>query len=442
MDDCHTHCHYLTEGPAATVAPAARRPPRTKRPPPCAQAAAYAEQCRAYYAHAQVYAGCAPGYDPYSAHAYYGEQAVAAYAAHAANPAAQACAAAAQACAAYAPGAGASSSFKPVERVRDWPVTGPMATKIRNLLTVVGHIRHDVIVEKRVVGRLIGTGGMVFKELSHQTGAAICILDKEGPPPDFSDHLRLVSIVGPSASVEVATREIEKLAEIPAEMRTAPTPANVPPPWESLSRDDRFSPETAAGMAWGGGASAVLGSKVRASAQGQILVCGWPTSGPVAVRIRQLEKTEHVVRNDVIVEKRHVGKLIGHGGQTYKELQMRSGADICVLDKEGPPPGHDENMRMVVILGMEEQVAHATMEVKRIIETAGSGGGQRNGPGPKRVPYMGVQSYGTHDYCGVGAGPPPFCDVTMYGTSESTGEYQRGGGIGPAAGPPRKRPHE
>ena len=434
MDDCHTHCHYLTEGPAATVPPAARRPPRTKRPPPRAQAAAYAEQCRAYYAHAQAYAGGASGYDPYSANAYYGEQAAAAYAAHAATPAAQACAA-------YASGACASSSFEPVERVPDWPATGPMATKIRNLLTVDGIVRHDVIVEKRFVGRLIGTGGIVFKDLSRQTGAQICILDKEGPPPAFAENLRLVSIVGPPASVEVATREIEKLAEIPPTLRTAPTAApGVPPPWEGLSRNDPFSPEMAAGMAWGADATAPLGIKARASAEGQIIVHGWPTSGPVASRIRQLEATQNIVRNDLIVEKRFVGKLIGHGGGTFKELQMRTGATICVLDKEGPPPGHDENERMVTILGFEEQVAHATMEVKQIIETA-PGAGQQ-GACPKRAPYLGVQSYGTHDYCGVGAGPPPFCDVTMYGTSESTGEYQRGGGIGPAAGPPRKRPHE
>ena len=52
----------------------------------------------------------------------------------------------------------------------------------------------------------------------------------------------------------------------------------------------------------------------------------------------------------------------------YKELQTKTGAEIFILDKEGPPPGHDEMQRIVVLLGAETQVSHATFEIKTVIE--------------------------------------------------------------------------
>ena len=42
--------------------------------------------------------------------------------------------------------------------------------------------RHDIIVEKSVLGRLIGPSGAAHRALVQQTKCEIFLLDKEGPP--------------------------------------------------------------------------------------------------------------------------------------------------------------------------------------------------------------------------------------------------------------------
>mmetsp|Transcript_23016 Transcript_23016/g.53208 ORF Transcript_23016/g.53208 Transcript_23016/m.53208 type:complete len:117 (-) Transcript_23016:1201-1551(-) len=78
-----------------------------------------------------------------------------------------------------------------------------------------------------------------------------------------------------------------------------------------------------------------------------------------------------------------VGRLIGSGGSTYKELTMKTSCKIFVLDKEGPPPGYGDDERMVTLVGFDSQVAHGEMEINTIVQSAlnrpTTGGGGRGG---------------------------------------------------------------
>jgi len=155
-----------------------------------------------------------------------------------------------------------------------------------------------------------------------------------------------------------------------------------------------------------------------ASLDGQIISQGWPpTTGFVGQRIRQLELVAGNVRNDILVAKTMVGRLIGTGGSMYKELQTKTGAQIFILDKEGPPPGVDDAQRIVVVLGHEDQVQYATHEISTLIDASMAvnrmrGGGGSGHPGGKAFQHVG-KSYGTHDWSGVGMGPAPMFDVTQ-----------------------------
>ena len=177
-----------------------------------------------------------------------------------------------------------------------------------------------------------------------------------------------------------------------------------------------------------------------ASLDGQILAPGWPPATTfVGQRIQHLELVAGTVRNDVLVPKSIVGRLIGTAGSMYKELQTKTGAQIYILDKEGPPPGQPEDMRLVVILGSEAQVSYASHEVTGLIDATQAVNRMRGGgsghAGGKAFPHVG-KSYGTHDWSGVGMGPSPMFDVTqMPGLAGADDGYT---GAGPQRGVKRQ----
>ena len=86
----------------------------------------------------------------------------------------------------------------------------------------------------------------------------------------------------------------------------------------------------------------------------QILCQGWPTMEHTSGRrMQMLEGQPGIVRHDIRVAKPIVGRLIGSGGSTYRDLATRTGASIFVLDKEGPPPGWSNDWRLVIIMGYD-----------------------------------------------------------------------------------------
>ena len=109
---------------------------------------------------------------------------------------------------------GAPSSMPPVSRADstnriggDWPLQQPrVGARIAMLETVSSLHRHDLIVDKSVLGRLIGPSGAAHRALVQQTKCEIFLLDKQGPPPGYTAEQRLVVLIGGQAQVTHAFR--------------------------------------------------------------------------------------------------------------------------------------------------------------------------------------------------------------------------------------------
>ena len=99
---------------------------------------------------------------------------------------------------------------------------------------------------------------------------------------------------------------------------------------------------------------------------------GWPPRDDQmngGFRIAQAESSPGVVRNDLLVDKRWVGSLIGAKGSTYQHLQKSTNCRVFIIDKM-PPPGESPESRLVSLIGQPAQVALATQEVLRIVGEA------------------------------------------------------------------------
>jgi len=91
----------------------------------------------------------------------------------------------------------------------DWPLaTERVGSKIRALESTPGNVRHDILVEKQRVGRLIGPQGSTLKALLANTQCEIFVMDKEGPPEGFGIDQRVVVLVGNPGSVTLANHQI------------------------------------------------------------------------------------------------------------------------------------------------------------------------------------------------------------------------------------------
>ncbi|KAL1508226.1 hypothetical protein AB1Y20_004343 [Prymnesium parvum] len=90
----------------------------------------------------------------------------------------------------------------------DWPPpSSGEGRRIAESLARPGARRHDVLVGKAAIGRLIGRGGGAYRELVARTGCAVFILDKEAPPAAPAGQ-RLVCLVGTEHQVAAAAAEV------------------------------------------------------------------------------------------------------------------------------------------------------------------------------------------------------------------------------------------
>jgi len=87
----------------------------------------------------------------------------------------------------------------------------PTGRKIAALEVVPGHVKHDMLIGKDRVGRLIGPQGSTYKELQMKTSCNIFVLDKEGPAPGFSEEQRIVTLIGFEQQVAAAEKEITSM---------------------------------------------------------------------------------------------------------------------------------------------------------------------------------------------------------------------------------------
>ena len=86
------------------------------------------------------------------------------------------------------------------------------------------NIRHDQIIERRVIGRLLGKGGRDLEAMQLCSGSQIFIIDKY-PPPDEGDDHRLLVIIGKPDQVRLAKEKCEQvLARAKEELPPLPPP--------------------------------------------------------------------------------------------------------------------------------------------------------------------------------------------------------------------------
>ena len=146
---------------------------------------------------------------------------------------------------------------------------------------------------------------------------------------------------------------LERLTPETAAMLQIATPNNL------ASAGIQFPAAPAGGGGGGGGG-------------GRVLFPGWPNpSTPTGRKIAQAE-SQGGERYDVLIERRHCGRLIGPGGSQFKELVAATGCNIIIEDKEAPP-GQGHNVRCVILVGMPHQIRAAEAEVNRICEQVNRG---------------------------------------------------------------------
>lgn len=75
------------------------------------------------------------------------------------------------------------------------------------------------------------------------------------------------------------------------------------------------------------------------------------------------------VRHEVIIEKRCIGRILGKGGRDLAAMKESSGAEVFIIDKE-PPPGVDEDHRMLIIIGTPDNVNSCLVTVNKTLERA------------------------------------------------------------------------
>lgn len=75
-----------------------------------------------------------------------------------------------------------------------------------------GHVRHEVIIERRTIGRFLGKGGRDLAAMKEASGSEIFIIDKEPPPGTDDDH-RMLILVGTPDHVNACLVLVNKTLE-------------------------------------------------------------------------------------------------------------------------------------------------------------------------------------------------------------------------------------
>lgn len=85
--------------------------------------------------------------------------------------------------------------------------------------------------------------------------------------------------------------------------------------------------------------------------------------------IHRLQETPGNVRNDIIIEKRVIGRILGKGARDLDAMKAYSGAEIFIIDKH-PPPDEGEDHRLLILVGTCSQVRAAKEKVDAVLERA------------------------------------------------------------------------
>ena len=105
----------------------------------------------------------------------------------------------------------------------EWPLTTDKVGARMGQLVKLGHVRHDNLVEKGKVGKIIGARGGTLQALEANTQCEIFVLDKEGPPPGYGVDQRLIVLMGNDMQVTSAMAEVEQCLNVPGYSQTRPS---------------------------------------------------------------------------------------------------------------------------------------------------------------------------------------------------------------------------
>ena len=97
----------------------------------------------------------------------------------------------------------------------DWPYSTEKCGMRLAQLVREGRVRHDIIIEKAKVGKIIGSRGATLQAIIQISTCEIFVLDKEGAPPGCSPDQRLICLVGYDTQVSSAMAEIDQVLNIP-----------------------------------------------------------------------------------------------------------------------------------------------------------------------------------------------------------------------------------
>jgi len=85
--------------------------------------------------------------------------------------------------------------------------------------------------------------------------------------------------------------------------------------------------------------------------------------------IHQAQECPGHVRHEIIIEKRCIGRILGKGGRDLAAMKEGSGSEVFIIDKE-PPPGTDEDHRMLILVGTPDNVNSCLITVNKTLERA------------------------------------------------------------------------
>lgn len=189
-------------------------------------------------------------------------------------------------------------------------------------------------VEQRRVPWLLGAGGAAVRSLESQTGAKITV-DQTSRCKGFS----MVRISGPAAAVEAARELVNNsLAR-----------------WRPNSGQQQ-DPTTAA-------TSGTAGARDASGGANDTLAAGGATAANVSAEVQ--------------VEQRHIGWLLGSGGEMVREIEQRSGGAHLVVDQSTREQGYST----VRILGTADSAECAKGLVQQTVarhSSATAGNGEPN----------------------------------------------------------------
>jgi len=107
-----------------------------------------------------------------------------------------------------------------------------------------GRVRHDIIIEKARVGKIIGSRGATLQAIIQNTTCEIFVLDKEGPPPGCGPDQRLICLVGYDSQVSGAMAEIDQVLNIPGYVPEASAPSVYgQPPQQPMYMQQQAAPQ-------------------------------------------------------------------------------------------------------------------------------------------------------------------------------------------------------